>query len=45
MVAYTEPTEPLTFLNATVLSFNASLGLGSTQESSLTLDLINDCNI
>lgn len=35
--------KPITFLGGTVLSFNASLGIGPTQESTLTVDLINDC--
>lgn len=35
--------EPIKFLNATVLSFNTSLGLGSAEESSLNVDLIEDC--
>jgi hypothetical protein len=33
---------PLKFLGATVLSFNGSLGWG-TQESSVTIDVIEDC--
>lgn len=36
-------TEPLKFLGATVLSFNCSLGLGPSTESSLNVDLIEDC--
>lgn len=44
MTLFTEPDQQLTFLDATVLSFNASLGLGSTAESSLTVELIEDCN-
>jgi len=36
-------SEPIKFLNATVLSFNTSLGLGSAEESSLNVDLIEDC--
>jgi hypothetical protein len=36
-------TQPIKFLNATVLSFNTSLGLGSAQESTLNVDLIEDC--
>ncbi len=35
--------EPIVFLGATVLSFNSSLGFGSQQESTLSLDLIEDC--
>lgn len=35
--------KPITFLGGTVLSFNASLGIGPTQESTLTVDIINDC--
>jgi hypothetical protein len=34
---------PIKFLGATVLSFNTSLGLGSAAESSLNVDLIEDC--
>jgi hypothetical protein len=34
---------PIKFLGATVLSFNSSLGWG-TQESSLNVDLIEDCD-
>ena len=34
---------PIKFLGATVLSFNSSLGLGSS-ESSLNVDLIEDCD-
>ena len=37
-------TAPIKFLGATVLSFNTSLGLGSAQESSLNVDLIEDCD-
>lgn len=36
-------TQPLRFLKSTVLSFNASLGLGS-QESTLNVDLVDDCD-
>lgn len=36
-------TSPIKFLGLTVLSFNANLGFG-TQESSLTVDLIEDCS-
>lgn len=36
-------SEPVRFLNSTVLSFNASLGLG-TQESTLSVDLVDDCD-
>lgn len=35
--------KPITFLGGTVLSFNASLGVGPTQESTLSVDIINDC--
>lgn len=35
-------TSPIKFLNATVLSFNTTLGLGSS-ESTLNVDLIEDC--
>jgi hypothetical protein len=37
-------TSPIKFLGATVLSFNTTLGLGSAQESSLNVDLIEDCD-
>lgn len=36
--------EPLKFLGATVLSFNCSLGLGPSSESTLNVDLIQDCD-
>ena len=36
-------SEPLKFLGATVLSFNSTLGLGPTQESTLNVDLVEDC--
>lgn len=36
--------EPLKFLGATVLSFNCSLGLGPSSESTLNVDLIEDCD-
>jgi len=39
----TIPSNPLKFLGCTVLSFNANLGLGSTSESSLTVELVEDC--
>lgn len=35
--------KPITFLGGTVLSFNSSLGLGPLEESSLSVELINDC--
>lgn len=35
--------KPLTFLGGTVISFNATLGIGPLEESSLTVELINDC--
>lgn len=37
-------TSPIKFLGATVLSFNTSLGLGSAQESTLNVDLVEDCD-
>lgn len=37
-------TEPLRFLKSTVLSFNTSIGLGSSAESTLTVDLVDDCD-
>lgn len=40
-----EPNRPIKFLNSTVYSLSASLGLGSTSESSLSLELVDDdCN-
>jgi hypothetical protein len=36
-------SKPVIFLGGTVLSFNASLGIGPTQESTLSVDIINDC--
>lgn len=36
-------TQPIKFLGGTVLSFNTSLGLGSAQESSLNVDIVEDC--
>ena len=38
-------SEQLKFLNSTVISFDMSLGLGSSAESTLTVDLVDDCNI
>jgi hypothetical protein len=35
--------KPIKFLGATVLSFNSSIGYGSAQESTLNIDLIEDC--
>jgi hypothetical protein len=35
--------EPIRFLKSTVLSFNSSLGLGSTSESTLNVELVDDC--
>lgn len=37
--------KPVVFLGSTVLSFNASLGVGPTQESTLTVELVNDCKV
>lgn len=34
---------PFKFLGATVLSFNTTLGLGSAEESTLNVDLVEDC--
>lgn len=34
---------PLKFMGATVLSFTANLGIGPTEESTLDLQLIEDC--
>jgi hypothetical protein len=36
-------TQPIKFLGATVLSFNATLGFGSTQETTINVDLVEDC--
>lgn len=38
-------TQPIIFLNASVISFNTSLGIGSASESTLTVDLVEDCDI
>jgi len=35
--------EPIKFLGASVISFNTNLGIGSASESTLTVDLIEDC--
>lgn len=37
--------KPLKFLGGTVLSFTASLGIGPTEESTLDLEIINDCKV
>lgn len=37
--------KPLTFLGGTVLSFNSTLGIGPLEESSLSLEIINDCKV
>jgi hypothetical protein len=37
--------KPIIFLGGTVLSFNASLGVGPTQESTLNVEIINDCDV
>lgn len=36
--------QPIKFLGATVLSFNTTLGLGAGSESSLNVDLVEDCD-
>ncbi len=36
-------TDTIKFLNSTVISFSLSLGLGSSSESTLTVDLVDDC--
>lgn len=36
-------TQPIKFLGASVINFNANLGIGSNSESSLTVDLVEDC--
>lgn len=38
-----EEVRPLKFIGATVLSFSASLGIGPTEESTLDLQLLEDC--
>jgi len=40
---FTEPDQPLVFLNSSVLSFSAQLGLGNASESSLQIELVDDC--
>lgn len=35
--------QPIKFLGATVLSFNTTLGLGAGSESTLNVDLVEDC--
>jgi len=37
-------TSPIKFLGATVLSFNTSIGLGSAAESTLSVELVEDCD-
>lgn len=37
-------TTPIRFLGATVLSFNTSIGLGSAAESTLSVELVEDCD-
>ena len=39
----TKTTKPITFLGGTVLGFNATLGIGPLEESSLNVEIINDC--
>ena len=36
-------TDTIKFLDSTVISFNLSLGLGSAAESTLSIDLVDDC--
>jgi hypothetical protein len=36
-------SEPIKFLGASVLSFNTSLGIGSASESTLSVELVEDC--
>ena len=38
-------SKQIVFLGSTVLSFNASLGIGPTQESTLNVELVNDCKV
>ena len=38
-------SSPIIFLGSTVLSFNATLGIGPTSESTLNVELINDCKV
>lgn len=44
-VQYQAPilANPIKFLGASVINFNANLGIGSNSESSLTVDLVEDC--
>lgn len=35
--------KPITFLGGTVTSFSATLGIGGNEESSLNVELVNDC--
>lgn len=37
-------TSPVKFLGATVLSFNTTIGLGSSSESTLSVELVEDCD-
>ena len=41
----TKTTKPITFLGGTVLGFNATLGIGPLEESSLSVELLNDCKV
>lgn len=41
----TKTTKPITFLGGTVLGFNATLGIGPLEESSLTVEILNDCKV
>lgn len=36
-------SQPIKFLGASVLSFNTSLGIGSASESTLSVELVEDC--
>jgi len=36
-------SEPIKFLGASVISFNCNLGIGSASESSLTVEMVEDC--
>ena len=41
----TKTTKPITFLGGTVLGFSATLGIGPLEESSLSVELLNDCKV
>lgn len=43
ITSFNGTVQPLTFLGGTVIGFNANLGIGPTEESSLDIELVNDC--